>query len=104
MGELHAGAQQLGYAPRLRDAAARREWRLGIEHLADRSDARIVHVREETVDTLLDGLEVVGMDLQPGVDERTDEPSPDRALVIGRVARAQIAEVARLVVGIAGRE
>ena len=45
-----------------------------------------------------------GIHLQPRVDERTDQPAPHRALVIGRVARAQVAEVARLVVGVAGRE
>ena len=41
---------------------------------------------------------VVGMHLQPGVDERADQPGPDGALVIGGVARAQVAVVARLVV------
>ena len=38
-------AQHLGDAPRLRDAAARRERRLGVEDLADRADARFVEVR-----------------------------------------------------------
>ena len=47
---------------------------------------------------------VVGMHLEPGVDEGADQPAPHRALVIGRVARAQVAVVARLVVGVAGRE
>ena len=44
------------------------------------------------------------MHLEPGVDERADQPGPHRALVIGRVARAQVAVVVRLVVGIARRE
>ena len=43
-----------------------------------------------------------GMHLQPGVDERADQPGPDRPLVIGGVARAQVAVVLRLVVGCPG--
>ena len=39
------------------------------------------------------GAVAPGCTLQPGVDERADQPGPDRALVIGRVARAQVAVV-----------
>ena len=42
------GAQQLGHAPRLGDAAARRVRRLGVEDLADRSDARLIEVRHDS--------------------------------------------------------
>ena len=47
---------------------------------------------------------VVGMELEPRVDARTDQPGPHGALVIRGVARAQIAEVLRLVVRLARRE
>ena len=47
---------------------------------------------------------VVGMDLEPCIDERADQPSPDRALVVGRVAGAQVAVVLRLVVAVPRRE
>ena len=47
---------------------------------------------------------VVGVDLQPGVDERADQPGPDGALVIGGVAGAQVAVVVGLVVRVARRE
>ena len=45
-----------------------------------------------------------GCVLHPRVDERADQPGPDRALVVGAVARAQIAVVRRLVVGMSGIE
>ena len=32
-----------------------------------------------------------GMELQPRIDIRTNEPAPNRALMIGRIARAQVA-------------
>src|SRR5262249_6495700 len=90
-------AQHLSDAPRLRDAAAGREWRLRVEHFADRSDARIVEVRQKTLERGARAREIVGIDLQPCIDERTGEPRPHRPLVIGGVARAEVAEVVRLV-------
>ena len=39
----------------------------------------------EGVEELEDGLVVAGMDAHPRIDERTDEPGPDRALVVGGV-------------------
>src|SRR4029453_10525776 len=84
--ELDPRAQRLGHAPRLRDAAPRRE-RLGrVEHFPYRSDARLVHVRQEPVERAMNSGHIVWMDLQPRVDERTDEPSPHRALVIRGIA------------------
>ena len=47
---------------------------------------------------------VVGMELQPRIDERAHQPSPDGALVVRGVARAQVAVVLRLVVAVPGRE
>src|ERR1043165_4664247 len=44
------------------------------------------------------------MDSEPGVNERADEPGPDRALMIGRVARLQVAVVGRLELRVFGRE
>ena len=39
------------------------------------------------------------MNPQPGVNERTDQPCPDRALMISRITGAQIAEVFGFVIG-----
>src|ERR1044072_7901973 len=44
------------------------------------------------------------MDSEPGVNERADEPGPDGALMIGRVARLQVAVVGRLELRVVGRE
>ena len=47
---------------------------------------------------------VVGVYLEPGVDKWADQPGPHRSLVIGRVAGAQVSEIARLEIGLAGRQ
>src|SRR5262249_13422910 len=44
------------------------------------------------------------MDLEPGVEERTDEPGPHGSLVVGGIARTQIAIVLRFVVGMTRRQ
>src|SRR5262249_54965462 len=47
---------------------------------------------------------VVWVDLEPGVNKGTYGPGPDSALVIGRVAGAQITVVACLVLGMVRRQ
>src|ERR1044071_2092404 len=84
------------------DQAARREWRLGVEDLIDRADATLRKVLLEAAHKTAGFRACIGMHLEPGVDERADQPSPNGALVIGRVAGAQIAEIARLVFGVPG--
>ena len=76
--------------------------RFGVEDLAERADARFVQVRREAFETAPRARLVVRMDLEPGIDERADQPAPDRALVVGGVARAQVAVVLRLVVAVPG--
>ena len=44
------------------------------------------------------------MHFEPGVNERTDKPGPDRALMIRAVARSQVTAVNWFVIGIIGRE
>ena len=96
--------QDLGDAPRLRDAAPRRVGLHRVEDLADRADAGLVEVRDEAVEEAPRARAVLGMHLEPRVDERADEPRPDGALVIRGIARAEIAVVGRLEVGMIGRE
>src|SRR5262245_49025931 len=69
--ELHPEAQHLGHAPRLSNTPTRRERFLRVEHLADRSDAGIVEMRDEPVERVTSAVEIVGIDLQPGIDERS---------------------------------
>src|SRR6185437_7167604 len=94
---LYPAAKHLRHAPRLRDAAAWCVRRRGVEDLADRAEAE----RAERVDAALEKAPragaVVGMHLEPGVDPRPDQPRPHGALMVRRVAGAQVAEVALFV-------
>src|SRR5690349_12564543 len=77
---LYQGAQHLSDAPGLGDTAARGEGRLGVENLAYRANAGLGEVRFETIEKMPRRLVIVGMHLEPGVDERADQPCPDGAL------------------------
>src|SRR4051794_14264571 len=101
---LYENAKHLGDAPCLRDAAARRERRLGVEDLADRADRGLAEMRLEPGQEAAGRFLLVGIGPHPGVDKRADQPGPHRPLVIGRVAGPQIAEIARLVVRLAWRQ
>src|SRR5215212_8804237 len=91
--QMNPATKYLGNAPRLGDAAARRVRSISVENLADRADAGIVEVRHETFERRARGVEVIRVHLQPCIDEGADQPSPDGALVIRGVARAQIAVI-----------
>src|SRR5712691_1341825 len=101
--ELVPGAQRLGDAPRLRDAAPGRERWIAIEDLGHGADAVIGEVVRERRQERARRLRVA-VDLEVSERERTEEPRPDRALVVGAVALALIAAVAALVRWVAGRE
>ena len=58
----------------------------------------------ERVDEAESACIVAGVHFQPGVEERSDEPGPDRTLMIGGVACAKIAVICRLVGRMIGRE
>src|SRR4051794_9596196 len=87
------GTQHFGHAPGLRDAATRRVRRLGIEDLADRTETGLAQMRLEAAERLPCALPVTREHFEPGIDERPSQPSPDGALVIGCIARAQVAKV-----------
>ena len=101
---LDPGAEHLGNAPGLGDAAPGREGRFGVEDFADRAQRGLVQMWAEGFEKVPGAPAVIGMDLEPGVDERADQPGPDRALVVGRVPGPQVSEIARLVVRLAGRQ
>src|ERR1019366_7579749 len=92
--------QHLGHAPRLRHAAARIERRLGVEDFADRADAGGSQLGAETVEEGECACGIARVHFQPGIDEGADQPGPDRALVIGGVAGAEVAIVRFLVIRI----
>ena len=90
--------QDFGHAPGLRDASARCEGRFGVENFADGSDASLSQMRLEAVQEFAGAFQIAGMNFEPGIDERPDQPGPHRPLMIGGVAGAEVAVVLRLVV------
>src|SRR5271167_3575450 len=102
-GSFFQTAQYFRDAPGLGDAAARCERRLGVEDFADRADAGFGEMRLETVEEMPRCRAIVGVNLEPSIDERADQPGPHRPLVVCRIAGAQVAEIARLVIGLARR-
>src|SRR5271154_377072 len=58
----------------------------------------------ETVEEMPRRRAIIGVALQPGIDKRADQPSPYGALVGGSIPCAQVAKIARFVVGLAWRK
>src|SRR6185295_7868846 len=80
------------------------EWIVCVKHFADRADAGVAEMRCKSIHEFACTLEIVGIDPQPRVDERPDEPAPDGTLVICRITRAKISVVLRLVIRMAWRK
>src|SRR4051812_45556142 len=101
---LHPAAQHFRHAPGLRDATPGMVRLAGVKYFADRADAIFVHAFGKSLQELA-GLPVLaGMDLEPGIDERPDQPRPDRSLVVGAIARPQVAGIKRFVIRMFRRE
>src|SRR5437870_370401 len=83
---LYPTPQYFCDAPCLRDTSAREEGIVGIEDFADRSDAGLGEVRGKAIQEFASAREIIRVNAQPCIDERTDQPCPNRALVIGRIA------------------
>src|SRR3954466_13088835 len=82
---LQPAAQHLGHAPGLRDATARRVRLARVEHFADRADPVLVHAFGKPLEEFARVGVLAWMDFEPRVDERPDEPGPDRALMVSAV-------------------
>src|SRR4051812_19878844 len=89
--------QHFSDAPSLGDATAGHVRFPGVEYFGDRPDAVIAEMDRERFQKFSRSLIVPRMNFQPGINERADEPGPDRALMISAVARAQVAAINRLV-------
>src|SRR3712207_7178918 len=61
-------------------------------------------IRRPPRSTLFPYTTLFRSDFEVGVDEGADEPAPDRALMVGGVARTKVAVVGRLELGVVGRE
>ena len=101
---LNPTPQHLRDTPRLRYASARNEWLIRIKDFADRTDAGLAEVGWELIEKLARCFEIVRVNPQPRIDKWSDEPGPDGPLMIGRIARPQVAVVLRLVVGVIRRQ
>src|SRR5213078_2314696 len=93
--ELVPGAQRLGDAPRLGDAATGGERRVAVEDLGDGADAVVGEVIRERRQERTRRLRVA-VDLHVRQGERAEKPRPNRALVVRAVARALVAAVVAL--------
>src|SRR5665213_2682737 len=100
----HVAAKNFSHAPRLRNARSRRMRLFGVEYLADRPDARLAQMRLEGGKKTLRLIAPFRIHSQPGIYKRSYEPRPHRTLVVGGIARAEIAVVFRLIIGIFRRK
>src|SRR5687768_14651889 len=101
---LFQAPEDFGHAPRLCHTSSGNVRLCGVEDLPDRSYARFIQMRLEPIEQPSRAGAIRGIHPEPGIDEGTDQPGPDGALVVGRVARAQIAVVLFLVVRMARRQ
>src|SRR5882762_11001127 len=100
-GSFFQTAEHFRDAPCQGDAAARRERRLRIEDFADRTDAGFSEMRLKAVEEMPSRRTIIGVNHEPSIDERDDQGSQHRALVIDGIAGAQVAEITWLVIGFA---
>src|SRR6185369_483346 len=100
----HPAAENFGHAPGLGDAAARSVRLFGVEDFAERAQAGLVEVSGEGLEKVPCLLLFVRVKLCPGIKEWSDQPGPDGPLVIGGIARFQVAVIILLVVRIARRK
>src|SRR5262249_3882418 len=97
------GAERLGDAPGLGGTALRREGRRRVKDLRDGADALVAqvmsHRRQER-----ERRRAVLVDAEMREGEWTEEPAPDRSLMIGAVAPVGAAGIRALISRIARRE
>ena len=96
-GRFEPGPQDFGEAPGLGDATAGVVRFPRIEYFTDGSDSSIVQMIWEALEKFSRRRMIMRMDLEPGVNERTNQPRPDRALMISAVAGAEVAAINRFV-------
>ena len=75
-------------------------WFARVEDFADRAQAVVAEMNGENLEKFARPLLVIRMNFKPGIDKRPNEPRPHRALMIGAIARAQIAGINRFVIRI----
>src|SRR5207302_9092895 len=104
LGRFQPGAQYFRYAPRLCDATAGHVWFTRVKDLADRTDAVVAQMDWESLKKFARRRPIVRMNFEPSVDEWPDQPGPNRSLMIGAIARTQIARINWFVIGTVWRK
>src|SRR5207249_9124224 len=83
--------------PRLERAAARRVWRFGVGNFRDVTEPGLFKMRQDRRQKIAArfafGFVRIAANAHPRLDERTNQPRPDRSLVIGAVALAHASGV-----------
>src|ERR1700683_656006 len=83
---LHQTSEHFGDAPGVRHTAARRKRGFGVEDFTDGTDARLFpDVLVEAMQKFIGFFKMIRTYFEPRVDERTDQPAPDRSLVVGGI-------------------
>src|SRR5690348_6073856 len=101
---VYPRTQDFGDAPGLCNASPGQVWFHRVEDLANGAKSKLVQRRDASIQKPTCTSPVFWMHLDPRVDPRPDEPRPHRALMVRGIARAEITEVAFLVIRIARRE
>ncbi len=70
-----------------------------VEDFADRANAIVAQMDRESCKKFTRGGAVVRMNFQPRVDKRTDQPRPNRALMICAIAGPQVSGIDLLLIG-----
>ena len=70
-----------------------------IENLADAAYAVFAQMGSEARQKFASLVDLLRVYAKPSIEEGTDQPGPDSALVVRRVACAQVAEVLRFEIG-----
>src|SRR5690242_18958523 len=81
-GRFGETATSFSYAPRLRKTATLRDWCFGVEDLTDTSNGTFFHCPVKAALESARSGEIAGMNFEPCINERPDQPAPNCALVI----------------------
>ena len=64
-----------------------------VEDLAYGTDTVLIHMWDESAEKLVCADAIFGINFEPGIDERADQPGPNRPLMIGGISRTNVAKI-----------
>src|SRR4051812_36040530 len=104
LGRFGERTQDFGDAPGLGGAAARGVGGVRVKNFGNGPHAGFTKVGVEPAEEVPAFALSIRIGSQPGIDKRTDQPAPDRSLMIGGIARPQVARIDRFVIRMTGSE